>query len=280
MRRIFLRGFILLPIFVLQGCAIPVPLQVASWIIDGISYLATEKSVADHGVSFVAQKDCALWRGIKGETFCREDTEGIYALWDTGESGESGDLAEIAAPAPPQPEGVPEDLAAFDTAAGAPHGVKDVAVTVPPTPAPLMPEAAALPETPVAAEPAPVTPVASAPVFNLSRFFEILVPPADPLGTEQSAGDDMFYVIGSFPRIMEAERLADRHFTLEPAVIVAIRDGRQVFRVVVGPYTPAGEEPLRRAISRIGIANAWAMRFDPMEWELSPFRAQDVAELP
>ena len=313
MRGIFLRGFILLPIIVVQGCALPVPVQVASWLIDGISYLATEKSVADHGVSLVAQKDCAMWRGLKGEAFCREDTEGVYALWDTGASGNSGDLAEDAAPALREPEGAPEDLAAFETAAGAPDREKGVAGTAPSTPvtavaASATPSAApsgsraaaeperpvaALPETetseaasgvpvpeiPVAAVPEPVTPVASAPVLSLARFFGTFVSPADPPVTQQSAGDDMYYVIGSFRRIIEAERLADRHFTLEPAVIVAIQDGRRVFRVVVGPYTPADEEPLRRAISRIGIANAWAMRFDPMEWELSPLRARDVAEL-
>ena len=90
----------------------------------------------------------------------------------------------------------------------------------------------------------------------------------------------MYYVIGSFRRIIDAERLADRHFNLEPAVIVAIRNGSKNFRVVVGPYTPADEVILRRAISRTGLSNIWAMRFDPVEWELSPLRSRDVAELP
>jgi len=40
------------------------PLQVASWALDGISYIMTEKSVTDHGISVVAQKDCAVWRGV------------------------------------------------------------------------------------------------------------------------------------------------------------------------------------------------------------------------
>ena len=224
-----------------------------------------------------------MWRGFKGETFCREDTEGVYAMWDTDGTKISGDLAEDTAPAAGEAEGAPEDLAAFETAAGAPEGEKGVAGSAPVAalPASETPEAAdPVAGTPVAVEPEPVTPVMSAPVFNLSRFFEALVPPADPPVTEQSTGNEMFYVIGSFRRILEAERLADLHFTLEPAVIVAIRDGRQVFRVVVGPYTPADEDPLRRAISRTGISNAWAMRFDPMEWELSPIRARDVAELP
>ena len=289
-RGIFLRGFILLPIIVLQGCALPVPVQMASWIIDGISYLATEKSVADHGVSLVAQKDCAMWRGFKGETFCREDTEGVYALWDTGATGNSGDLAEDAAPAAWELEGAPEDLAAFETAAGAPEGGNGVAGAAPSTPETETPEAAAgSPEaelpgslTPRAALPETVTAEPSMPVFNLSRFFEMVVPRPDPFPAvpAQSTDGDMYFVIGNFYRNIEAERLADRHYTLEPAVILAKRDGRQVFRVVVGPFTPADREPLRRAIAGTGILDAWAMRIDPMEWKLAPLRARDVAELP
>ena len=264
MRGIFLPGFILLSIIVLQGCALPVPVQVASWVIDGISFLVTEKSVADHGVSLVAQKDCAMWRGFKGEAFCREDSEGVYALWDTGATGNSGDLAEDAAPAGWEPEGAPEDLAAFETAAGAPDGEKGVAGAAPLTPEPV------------------VMPEAAMPVFSLARFFETIVPRSDPLPAVpgQSAGGDMYFVIGSFHRNKEAERLADRHYTLEPAVILAKLDGRQVFRVVVGPFTPAGKEPLRRAIAGTGIFDAWATHIDPMEWKLAPLRARDVAELP
>ena len=286
-RGIFLRGFILLPIIVVQGCSIPDSVQVASWVIDGISYLTTEKSVADHGISLLAQKDCAMWRGIKGETFCREDTEGVYALWDTVATGNSGDLAEDADPAPREPEGAPEDLAAFETAAGAPDGEKGVAGTAPLTSETETPEAAAAPAQPEADLTGPLTPQArepepSKPPFSLARFFERVDPRSDPLPAvpAQPAGGDMYFVIGSFHRDLEAERLADRHYTLEPAVILAELDGHQVFRVVVGPFTTADKEPLRRAISGTGIIDAWAMRIDPMEWNLAPLRAQDVAELP
>ncbi|MEL0107244.1 MAG: SPOR domain-containing protein [Rhodospirillales bacterium] len=66
----------LLPMF-LSGCGLPLGVQVASWAVDGISMLATEKSVSDHGISAVAQKDCALWRIFKGESICRETAASI-----------------------------------------------------------------------------------------------------------------------------------------------------------------------------------------------------------
>ena len=59
-------------VILLGGCALPVPVQVASWALDGLSYLATQKTVTDHGISIVAQKDCALLRGITEGELCRE----------------------------------------------------------------------------------------------------------------------------------------------------------------------------------------------------------------
>ena len=54
----------------LSGCAMPVPFQIASWVTDSVVILHTKKSVADHGISIVVQKDCSLWRGVIGDTIC------------------------------------------------------------------------------------------------------------------------------------------------------------------------------------------------------------------
>lgn len=83
----------------LGGCALPVPIQVASWAIDGLSYLMTEKTIADHGISVLAQKDCAVLRGLLDDgQFCRDydDTTIMVADADAGfapidEDGVDGD---------------------------------------------------------------------------------------------------------------------------------------------------------------------------------------------
>jgi cell division septation protein DedD len=62
--------FILAPIL-LSGCGIPPAITIASYVINGISYAATGKSVSDHGISAVAGRDCATWRVIKGENVCK-----------------------------------------------------------------------------------------------------------------------------------------------------------------------------------------------------------------
>lgn len=65
---------VVVPLF-LVACAAPLPVKIASWAIDGISYLSTGKSVADHGISAITRKDCALWRTVKGEQVCTDPVD-------------------------------------------------------------------------------------------------------------------------------------------------------------------------------------------------------------
>ncbi len=61
---------------VLSGCALPPVISVASLAFDVASYSATGKSVADHGLSMVLQRDCALLRGLEqGEVCVEPDSE-------------------------------------------------------------------------------------------------------------------------------------------------------------------------------------------------------------
>ncbi len=61
----------------LGGCALPPPVTVASWALDGISLLTTEKTLTDHGLSAVSGKDCALWRGLTEGNVCRDERGNI-----------------------------------------------------------------------------------------------------------------------------------------------------------------------------------------------------------
>ena len=56
----------------LGGCALPVPLQIASWAVDGLIFITTEKTVSDHGISLALQRDCAMLRVITEGDLCRE----------------------------------------------------------------------------------------------------------------------------------------------------------------------------------------------------------------
>ncbi|HKX07721.1 MAG TPA: SPOR domain-containing protein [Stellaceae bacterium] len=70
------RFILVLAPILLGGCAIPPAISIASYVLDGISYAATGKSVSDHGISAVAGRDCATFRILKGQNPCRgEPTE-------------------------------------------------------------------------------------------------------------------------------------------------------------------------------------------------------------
>ena len=74
------RVLILLCPLLVAGCALPLPVQIASWAIDGISYLATRKSVAEHGLSIVTKKDCEVLRGLRGGGLCVDDVVSDTAI--------------------------------------------------------------------------------------------------------------------------------------------------------------------------------------------------------
>lgn len=58
--------------FQLSGClvALPPAIQLASFAADGISYATTGKSVTDHAISAVAERDCAMGRVLTGDDIC------------------------------------------------------------------------------------------------------------------------------------------------------------------------------------------------------------------
>lgn len=60
--------------------AVPVPLKVASWAVDGISYLVTQKSVMDHGLSAMNGQDCAVVRLATEGSACRDEPSTAIAF--------------------------------------------------------------------------------------------------------------------------------------------------------------------------------------------------------
>jgi len=59
----------------LSGCiaGLPPAFQAASLVFDGVSYLSTGKSVSDHALSAVAQRDCAVFRALSAKPICVDD---------------------------------------------------------------------------------------------------------------------------------------------------------------------------------------------------------------
>ena len=68
----------------LSGCivALPPAVQLASLALDGVSYMATGKSVTDHAISTVTAKDCAMLRGLQGDNICTANVVEVATLPD------------------------------------------------------------------------------------------------------------------------------------------------------------------------------------------------------
>lgn len=68
----------------LSGCivALPPAVQLASLALDGVSYVATGKSVTDHAISTVTAQDCAMLRGLQGEDICSANAVQVAMLPD------------------------------------------------------------------------------------------------------------------------------------------------------------------------------------------------------
>lgn len=228
----------------LGGCGLPVGVQIASLLADGISFFATEKTVSDHGISLVADKDCAVWRAVKGDDICRQQAD--------------GDTAVAVASEPTEPEPPAEALAELDVAAGAsePAPPAPPIVPSPPVTVEILPAPAPARDGAPAAKPAAIDPAPTAAGLGEA---EVKIQPLPP-AVETPAPGGTFWVIASFYRPGDAKRFARRVATIPTKVLAGTARGRIVFRVAVGPVAKTKRSGMRRRLARAGFSDAWALK--------------------
>jgi hypothetical protein len=229
----------------LSGCAMPLPFQLASWALDGISFLATEKSLSDHGLSLVAQKDCAIWRGLKGDNICSEISDDEIL---TVAAADPLVLNEQLIEKTKKTEQNVNYLTKFKNSDGTLQ----------------------------------VDPAVVSGLQQYSMNGERLITSGKRVWSD-SLDADLYFVIGSFSMPDNANRMIDRFRELGPAVMASRPDGLEVYRVAVGPFAADQEMQIRHQLNLEGISNSWAMRIDHSEWTLASPKAlsefnQSVAE--
>lgn len=287
----------------LGGCALPVPLQIASWAADGISYVMTKKSLTDHGLSMVAQKDCALLRAVVEGNVCRDD-DAATMIADASQGAVVPVATDALVVAPATTEAKPaavatlassdgwqspaeltaEKLAAFETASGVPS-VAPEAVAAPskglfeqtpkvvadiPPPAvatPVVEKKTATASVQVAAvRPAEELP---APAKAKKPWQQLIAAKEDRVVTvdvKDEAAPKLFMVMGSFSKRDNALGLARRFADMNPYVLTSELNGRKIYRVAIGAATSDGQQAVRRQLARIGVVDVWAARMDASVW--------------
>ncbi|MDA1090577.1 MAG: SPOR domain-containing protein [Proteobacteria bacterium] len=220
---------------VLGGCFLPLGVQVASMIADGVSLATTDKTIADHGLSAITNQDCALWRIVNGEQVCSEvaPDEGFVMVADADTDGtiESENLAPVIAPviAPAIAPVIATANGLVDAGDNNPTGSPEIAT-----------ETAGLAPMEAPAKP-PLTPAA----------------PAAPASVITSGGT--FFVVASFSRLDGAKRFARRHAALAMQVLAGAANGKTVYRVAAGPVDRAGRLALRAKLADGGLHDAWPL---------------------
>ena len=70
---ISLLPILFLLLLLLNGCAIPLPLEILSLVGNSVSYITTKKSLSDHIISQIADRDCAIWYIVKDMNICLDN---------------------------------------------------------------------------------------------------------------------------------------------------------------------------------------------------------------
>ena len=276
-------GVVLLPLFV-AGCGLPPAVTIASFAIDAISLAVSEKTVADHALSQIAQKDCSMWRGFTGEELCIDENSTFAIAAADGQptaGGEdSADLVSLTTASGPTEDEL-MNLAMLDAESDLLEPLEPRSTEVATASAPAEETAPPSEVTqPAAAGAAPgtaddVQPAATAdqPVPHREWVAAAMV------------GPGLYYVIGTFSEWTNAKHLTARHGTLAPSVVTAELDGHRLFRVVIGPFGPSEQEAMRALVRRSGIDDAWAVRMDSADWSIARStgtaakQAQSIAQL-
>ena len=269
---------------VLAGCGMPVGVQIASLFADGLSFIATEKTLGDHGLSAVAGRDCAVWRGLNGENICRDhgtemaDTgtqEQVSASSNSIVMGNS--MADVpfqeedayvwgsdeAWPAPTPTPKTTEVAAAPQEPSWAnpgPAAVTEAPATPPPVPPMTVPPVSM---QPVPMQPAPPVAMAAAKPTEITPEPAARVPAPAPAKTTETTETTLkggtFYVIASYRGIGYARRFASRQEGLAAKVLTGTAGGLSVYRVAVGPVAKADRSNVRTHLLEAGFLDVWAL---------------------
>ena len=261
----------------LPACVAPPIITIASFALSGVSFMQTGKTLPDHALSSVAQRDCKMFRATRGEMICRADTalgldEPIFLA--AAHAGTSWPEEITALPAALAP--VSEPMAALFQ----PVVVASIApITLPaPVNAPVLSSLSGsafdqVPGAPPTAAPVDeLIPPASAKIRDISvapkvarqiaaiATREIQLHARGPALEMQQSDSSRHLVVGSFRDRARATAHIARLGDYRLRVLTSEVKGHVQHRVVVGPYPAADLAAAKRYFAARGIKGAWPIK--------------------
>ena len=205
-------------------------------IADGISFVTTDKTLTDHGLSLVRDQDCAVWRGIKGDDICTDaDSRSgdimVSELPDISSGGVAGGLENQ------KPDSSATLMASTKDNSGDISADDFDAENINIAPAPVSDEV-------------PIVPAEARLVKE-----QLPQPGAETVNPETGG---TFYVIASYYKAQDAQRFARQQTNLNSRVLSGTAKGKSVYRVAVGPVTD--RQSTKRHLLKSGYHDTWALK--------------------
>ena len=212
----------------LSGCAIPIPLQIASWAASGISYVTTGKSMSDHAVSAVASQDCAVHRLVLGRSMCEafvDESEGTAVAQVNapaeGTAAPHSSTQRLRDSMISLAEKLDGDLQPASGPADSATGTTE-------------PARKKAEESSSARETVDNALVAMAETINSIQQAD---KPENRKIPDETANARHYLIIGQFRQLREAEAVRTRHATLPTVVRMVLDEGALLFQVTAGPFS-------------------------------------------
>lgn len=265
---------LLLP-FLLAACVgLPPQLALVTQAADGVSYVFTGKSGTDHLFSAAMEKDCALYRAVRGEAICKakKGNSGFEQALGQVEGGHPGAAVdrpighdEIVAL---DPVLLPQEMAGLAPALGGAARAPQTLATGP--------SAFADPKRlmSASAQSSPVLRPDAAKSVSVPASVREKVSPAlavkpnasapkapQPKTTRTPRSRSSYYVVvGTYRNWVTALENAGRQSHGVASVVTAHENGGKTHRVLIGPFDRHGAQDTRRLVGGEGYRSAWLVR--------------------
>ncbi len=262
-----------LPIlFAVTACSIPTPFTIATIAFDGVSLIASGKTLGDHALSAVASEDCAMWRALKERPICHE--------WETPDAVLAA-APVVDAPSPAAQELEQAEIAIAETAPETENTSKDTYTETVSASRPQR-EAVALAANEaydgIETSPMPMkmaTAAEATPVIAEATPMEIAsIAAMAPAAARPTAR--LFIVLGSYLKEANATDAMARGRDFAPRMVRVRVRGKVFHRVVTGPYARDAISTLRKTLAGEGFRQNWTAKLCENSLRAGPCHAMPV----
>ena len=263
MQKLYKFSFALTAPFLIAGCGMPIGIQIASLLADSVSFITTEKTLTDHGLSAITKKDCKLLRSVKNEEICQNPENAIQNIAST-ELPEENTVQKI--------KKSHIDFQITTTVRG--NNKKIVSRKTPERPAKISPipefSLYNVPETKAHAadhvssgvgsknSPIMLSKIISDKKIIVTRSLSALET-TNLVRAQIPIAPKLYFVIASYHHKASAYKLSRKQQILQPVILKGVVRGKPVYRVAIGPIRKERHKLIKASLIKRGFLDNWEL---------------------